>query len=67
MNKKNKILDTDPLETKEWIDSVNALIEHSGTERAHYIIEKIINFSRTNGIKVPFSANTEYVNTIPIK
>ena len=56
MNKKN-ILDVDPQETQDWIDSINALINERGTERTHFIIEKLINFSRKNGLKIPFSAN----------
>ena len=65
VNKKN-ILDIDPLETKDWIESLNALIEEKGNDRAHYIIEKLIDYSRVNGIDIPFSANTEYINTIPL-
>ena len=40
-NKKN-ILDIDPQETQDWIDSISALIEEKGTSRTHYIIEKLI-------------------------
>ncbi len=64
-NKKN-ILDIDPQETQDWIDSISALIEEKGTDRTHYIIEKLIDYSRRNGIKIPFSANTDYVNTISL-
>ena len=63
---KKKILDIDPLETKDWIESLSALIEEKGNDRAHYIIEKLINYSRVSGIKIPFSANTEYINTISL-
>ncbi len=64
-NKKN-ILDIDPQETQDWIDSISALIEEKGNDRTHYIIEKLIDYSRRNGIKIPFSANTDYVNTISL-
>ena len=60
-------LDTDPQETQDWIDSVSALIEEKGTQRTHYIIEKLVDYCRRNGIKIPFSPYTEYVNTISIK
>jgi len=67
MGNKKKILDIDPLETKDWIESMDALIQEKGNDRAHYIIEKLIDYSRLNGIKVPFSANTDYINTISLK
>ena len=67
MKNKKKILDIDPLETKDWIESMNALIQEKGNDRAQYIIEKLIDYSRLNGIKVPFSANTDYINTISLK
>ena len=67
MDNKNNILDTDPQETQDWIDSIAALIEEKGLERTHYIVERLIDFSRRNGIKIPFSANTDYVNTISVE
>ena len=58
--------DIDPLETQEWLDSIKSVLETSGTERTHFIIEKVIEFARRNGIRMPYSATTDYVNTIPI-
>jgi len=65
--KYKNILDTDPLETQDWIDSINALIDEKGAERTHFIIEKLIDYSRRSGVQIPFSPHTEYLNTIPIK
>ena len=58
--------DVDPQETKEWVDAIDAVIEHEGPERAHYLIEQVIDKSRRRGAYVPFSANTAYINTIPV-
>jgi pyruvate dehydrogenase E1 component len=58
--------DVDPQETKEWIEAIDAVIEHEGPERAHYLIEQVIDQSRRRGAHVPFSANTAYINTIPV-
>ena len=58
--------DPDPQETQEWIDSLHSVLETSGTDRAHFIIEKLLKFSRRNGVRLPYSANTDYVNTIPV-
>ncbi len=57
--------DTDPQETREWLDALEAVIEHGGAERAHFLIEHLIELGRRAGINQPYYANTEYVNTIP--
>ncbi len=58
-------IDIDALETQEWIDALEAVIENEGVERAHYLLEQIIDKGRRTGAYLPFSANTAYVNTIP--
>ena len=57
--------DTDSLETKEWLDALSAVIGEEGKERAHFLLETLIDHARQAGIDVPVSANTAYVNTIP--
>ena len=57
--------DGDPLETKEWLDALAAVIEREGPERAHFLLEKLVDLSRRSGAHIPFSANTAYINTIP--
>ena len=66
MSYNKNILDTDPQETKDWIDSIDALIDEKGAERTQFIIEKLIDFSRKSGVKIPFSLHTEYLNTISV-
>jgi pyruvate dehydrogenase E1 component len=61
----NDPLDADPLETREWLDALEAVIDREGPERAHYLLEQMIETSRRSGAHIPFSANTAYVNTIP--
>ena len=56
--------DPDSLETEEWLQSLDALIENAGEERAHYIIERLVAHSRQSGIDLPYTANTSYINTI---
>jgi pyruvate dehydrogenase E1 component len=58
--------DNNPLETQDWLDSIEALIEEEGLDRAYFILDQIIDFARRNGIRMPYSANTSYVNTIPV-
>lgn len=57
--------DPDAAETQEWLDALEAVIEREGPERAHQLLERLIDLTRRSGGFVPFSANTAYVNTIP--
>ncbi len=57
--------DMDEIETREWLDALEAVIEREGPERAQFLLETLIDKTRRSGGFVPFSANTAYVNTIP--
>src|SRR6478752_1724442 len=57
--------DADALETREWLDALSAVIASEGGERAHFLLEQLIDQARQAGIDLPFSAKTAYVNTIP--
>ena len=57
--------DPDVTETKEWLDALEAVIENEGPERAHYLMERMVDLARRRGAHIPFSSNTAYVNTIP--
>ena len=56
--------DTDQQETREWMDALSAVIDKEGAERAHYLLEQLLEHARQNSVDLPFSANTGYVNTI---
>ncbi len=58
--------DDDPQETGEWLEALDGVISAVGPDRAHYLIEKQIEFARVHGEHLPFSANTPYINTIPV-
>lgn len=57
--------DTDPLETGEWLDALDAVLEREGPERAHFLLEQLIDKARRSGAHLPYTANTAYINTIP--
>ncbi|MER3546195.1 MAG: pyruvate dehydrogenase (acetyl-transferring), homodimeric type [Rhodanobacteraceae bacterium] len=57
--------DPDPIETREWIESIKAVIQAEGTERAHQLLEKMVDETRRAGGHLPFDPTTEYINTIP--
>ncbi|MEJ1336861.1 MAG: pyruvate dehydrogenase (acetyl-transferring), homodimeric type, partial [Candidatus Sedimenticola sp. (ex Thyasira tokunagai)] len=58
--------DIDPQETLEWLEALDGVLENEGTDRAHYLIERLIDKARRSGAYLPHSANTAYVNTIPV-
>ncbi|MES2580655.1 MAG: pyruvate dehydrogenase (acetyl-transferring), homodimeric type [Pseudomonadota bacterium] len=64
-NTQNNLVETDPLETQEWLDALTAVIENEGTERAHFLLEAMIDKARRSGSNLPYNATTAYVNTIP--
>jgi pyruvate dehydrogenase E1 component len=57
--------DADALETQEWLDALEAVVEREGPQRAHFLLEKLIDQARRSGANIPFSPNTAYINTIP--
>lgn len=57
--------DPDPEETREWLEALEAVIQTQGPQRAHYLVERLIDKARRSGINIPFSATTAYINTIP--
>jgi len=57
--------DVDPDETFEWVESLEAVLEREGPERAHYLLEQLIDLARRSGAYLPYSANTAYLNSIP--
>ncbi len=59
-------VDTDAQETAEWLDALEGVIENEGQPRAHFLIEKLIESAREEGIDLPYSATTQYINTIPV-
>jgi pyruvate dehydrogenase E1 component len=59
--------DPDPQETREWLDALEGVLDQEGPERAHFLIEQLIDRARRHGAYLPFSANTAYINTIPVE
>ncbi|MEM1249129.1 MAG: pyruvate dehydrogenase (acetyl-transferring), homodimeric type [Acidobacteriota bacterium] len=57
--------DSDPLETREWLEALEAVIEREGPERAHFLLESLIDKARRTGAHLPYTATTAYQNTIP--
>ena len=57
--------DIDPIETKEWLDSLDAVMLKDGSDRAHYLLKKLIDEAYKEGSHRPLTRVTPYINTIP--
>lgn len=58
--------DIDPIETQEWLDALSSVLESEGSERAHFLLEHMVRYTRRRGVHLPFDATTAYLNTIPV-
>ena len=56
--------DLDPGETREWLESIDSVLKAHGPERAHYLLEQLIDHTRRSGAYLPFRPNTAYLNSI---
>src|SRR5437762_541183 len=58
--------DVDPGETREWLDSLDSVIQTAGEDRARFLLTELRFSSNRQGVYIPFSANTPYINSIPV-
>src|SRR3954447_3192622 len=58
--------DQDPRETQEWLEALDSVVEFDGAERAAFLLQQLQDEARRHAVQVPFSANTPYINTIPV-
>ncbi len=57
--------DKDPQETREWLDALEGVLEAEGPQRAHFLLEQLVDKARRSGAYLPYNAQTAYINTIP--
>jgi pyruvate dehydrogenase E1 component len=58
--------DSDPVETSEWIEALDQVIDEIGTERARFLLERLSERAATLGVATAARPNTPYINTIPV-
>ncbi len=58
--------DLDPVETREWLDALEAIVEAEGPERATFLLRKLLDRARALRVPMPPVLNTPYCNTIPL-
>ena len=60
------LVDLDPQETSEWVESLEAVLKHQGPERAEFLLKTLSDIAATGGAKVSTGITTPYINTIPV-
>ncbi|GAB2792192.1 pyruvate dehydrogenase (acetyl-transferring), homodimeric type [Halomonas shantousis] len=58
--------DLDPIETTEWLDSLESVLDREGEQRAQYLLSRLADRLRRDGMQVPFSVTTPHRNSIPV-
>ncbi|MFV3411651.1 pyruvate dehydrogenase (acetyl-transferring), homodimeric type [Pseudomonas nitroreducens] len=58
--------DIDPVETQEWLDALESVLEKEGEERAHYLMTRLGELASRTGTQLPYAITTPYRNTIPV-
>ncbi len=61
----SQLPDVDPAETAEWLESLDAVVEHEGRARARFLMLKLLERARQRNVGVPALRSTDYLNTIP--
>jgi pyruvate dehydrogenase E1 component len=64
MSEFSRFDDLDPTETREWLESIDSVLATQGPERAHFLLNQMIDFARRSGAYLPYAPNTAYLNTI---
>ncbi|BCL74643.1 pyruvate dehydrogenase E1 component [Jeongeupia sp. HS-3] len=58
--------DLDPQETQEWLAALDGVLANEGAERAHFLVEQLVDHARQDGVNIPYTATTAYINTVPV-
>lgn len=65
LNENNLLTDQDPIETREWVESLESVIEVEGAARAQYLLQQLLAYAEQQGTGVASATSTAYINTIP--
>ncbi|MBI2486940.1 MAG: pyruvate dehydrogenase (acetyl-transferring), homodimeric type [Deltaproteobacteria bacterium] len=66
-SKGKELSEIEALETQEWLDSLDYVLKHGGPERVSRLLRQLQVHAQEFGVKLPFTANTPYINTIPVE
>ncbi len=63
----SSVRDSDPHDTEAWLESLDSVVQQDGPERANYLLDRLVERGISAGLARPFSANTPYINSIPVE
>ena len=58
------LVDSDPSETNEWLQSLDAALKHAGPVRAKYLLNSLLKHAHENNVPISSVRTTDYINTI---
>ena len=61
----HQLPDTDPGETEEWLDSLDAVVDTHGKTRARFLLSRLLSHANARQVSFPANVSTPYLNTIP--
>ena len=61
----SQLPDIDPGETAEWLESLDAVVDNAGRNRARFLMLSLLQRAREKQVGVPSLRSTDYINTIP--
>jgi pyruvate dehydrogenase E1 component len=67
MEQDTNVLGMDPQEVQEWVESFDAVVKEEGQESAITLLDRLRARAQAQGIALPFTANTPYLNSIPVE
>ena len=59
--------DIEPVETREWLESVDAVVESDGRDRMSFLLDRVVDHAQDLGVQTTAGLSTPYVNTIPVE
>ena len=62
-----RTVDLDPRETAEWMEALDQIVDEAGPDRVNFLLDKLTERARDNGVQVPIRTTTDYINTIPVE
>ncbi|HWE49317.1 MAG TPA: pyruvate dehydrogenase (acetyl-transferring), homodimeric type [Bryobacteraceae bacterium] len=64
LQRTERTTDLDPRQTAEWLEALDQIVDEMGPDRVNFILDKLAERARENGVDVPVRATTDYINTI---
>src|SRR6187551_914855 len=63
----HEVADRDPEETREWLESLEAVVQHHGKDRARFLLKRLLDQARRHRVAPGGPLTTDFVNTIPVE